>query len=196
MQTNEELLQQAKEGNEDAILELWHQARKIVFSAVKRWGREANGLTKEDLAQESFIGFLNAVKGFDSSSGKQFSTYVMNAVRWRLQTVMGYHSEKTKREPLRDCVSLDTPLLDDEDGGTLLDMLEDPAAAEAFNHADSFGALEPFLSALPEKQQAALFLRYWLEIPLSKEERKLHDTALRTLRHPDRSRKLKELWMA
>ena len=72
MQTNEELLQRAKEGNEDAILELWHQARKIVFSAVKRWGREANGLTKEDLAQEFLLAFRTPLRALTAVQESSF----------------------------------------------------------------------------------------------------------------------------
>lgn len=49
------------------------------------------------------------------------------------------------------------------------------------------------LEELPEDQQSALYRRYWLDLPLDEAERKNHDAALRALRHPSRSKTLRQL---
>ena len=53
--------------------------------------------------------------------------------------------------------------------------------------------VQAILEELPEDQQAALRQRYWLDIPLDEAGRKAHDAALRALRHPSRSKDLRQM---
>lgn len=193
---NEEIAVLAQTGDRDALLTLWAQVRRLAWKFIPRWrtGAAAGGLVDEDLEQIAFMGMLRAVDSFRPDAGWRFSTIFVRAAQNELAAAVG-RTDRQLSDPLRFAVSLDLPASPDADEDlTLRDMLEDPQAEEAFRRAEVFGALEPFLSDLPEDQQAALYRRYWLELPPGEVDRKAHDAALRALRHPSRSRQLREFW--
>lgn len=194
--SNEEIAVLAQTGDRDALLTLWAQVRRLAWKFIPRWrtAAAAGGLVDEDLEQIAFVGLMRAVDSFRPDAGWRFSTIFVRAVQNELAAAVG-RTDRQLSDPLRFSVSLDLPASPDADEDlTLRDMLEDPQAAEAFRRAEVFGALEPFLSDLPADQQAALYRRYWLELPPGEVDRKAHDAALRALRHPSRSRQLREFW--
>ena len=73
---------------------------------------------------------------------------------------------------------------------TLADTLEDPKAEDPFRRAELRAALERALADLSGEQRHALYCRYWLEVPA---DSRAHNAALRALRHPSKSRALREL---
>jgi len=106
----------------------------------------------EDCLSEGLMGFINALKKFDTSKGTRLSTYATQWIRLYVQRFIDTHSstiyvplnktleikktlqskgEEGLTEDMldilknRDLVSLDTPLKTDEDGKTLLDMISD-----------------------------------------------------------------------
>lgn len=91
-------------------------------------------------------------------------------------------------------MSLNAPLTDDEGDMTLADTIPDPAAEAVIEGTALRLTVQGILEELPEDQQAALYRRYWLNLPLDEAGRKAHDAALRTLRHPSMSRRLREVW--
>lgn len=195
--SNEELCALAGGGDRDAMMELWRQVRRLAWKFIPRWrtAAAAGGMVDADLEQVAFIGLLRAVDAFEPGRGLKFSSYFVMSLRAEVFTASGINSERKARDPLRTAVSLDLPASPDADEELILaDMLEDPQAAEAFRRAEVFGALEPFLSDLPADQKDALYRRYWLELPPGETDRKAHDAALRALRHPSRSRQLREFW--
>lgn len=71
----EELIQQAKNGDQDAKEALVSENAGLIWSVAKRFlGR---GTEAEDLYQLGCLGFLKAVDGFDLEFGTQFSTYAV-----------------------------------------------------------------------------------------------------------------------
>lgn len=72
----------------------------------------------------------------------------------------------------------------------LADTLEDPKAEDPFRRAELRAALERALADLSGEQRHALYCRYWLEVPA---DSRAHNAALRALRHPSKSRALREL---
>lgn len=194
--SNEELAGLARAGDEDALLTLWNQVRRLAWRFLRPWTASARlaGLTQEDLSQVAFLALLKAVDAFDPGRGFRFSTYFTQTLRAEVFIAAGLRSEKQARDPLRYAVSLDLPASPDSpEDLTLGDLIVDPQAGEPFRQVEAFGDLEPYLAALPEHQRAALYRRYWLDLPLDALARKAHDNALRTLRHPDQSRKLRRL---
>ena len=194
--SNEELCALAGGGDRDAMMELWWQVRRLAWKFIPRWrtAAAAGGMVDVDLEQVAFIGLLRAVDSFRPDAGWRFSTIFVRAVQNELAAAVG-RTDRQLSDPLRTAVSLDLPASPDAaEELRLADMLEDPQAAEAFRRAEVFGALEPFLSDLPADQQAALYRRYWLELPPGEVDRRSHDAALRALRHPSRSRQLREFW--
>ena len=194
--SNEEIAVLAQTGDKDALLTLWAQVRRLAWKFIPRWraATTAGGLEDADLEQIAFVGLMRAVDSFRPDAEWRFSTIFVRAVQNELAAAVG-RTDRQLSDPLRFAVSLDLPASPDADEELrLADMLEDPQAAEAFRRAEVFGALEPFLSDLPADQQAALYRRYWLELPPGETDRRSHDAALRALRHPSRSRQLREFW--
>ena len=70
-----ELLEEARRGDNEACTRLIEENGGLIWSIVKRYyGR---GVEPEDLYQLGCLGFLKAVRGFDTSYGTQFSTYAV-----------------------------------------------------------------------------------------------------------------------
>lgn len=70
-----ELLQEAQEGSEKATTQLLQENTGLIWSVIRRYyGR---GVESDDLYQLGCLGFLKAVRGFDTSFGTQFSTYAV-----------------------------------------------------------------------------------------------------------------------
>ena len=70
-----ELLVQAQQGDEAAAEEVLRQNSGLIWAVVRRYyGR---GVESEDLYQLGCLGFLKAVRGFDTTYGTQFSTYAV-----------------------------------------------------------------------------------------------------------------------
>lgn len=69
------LLLQAQEGDEAATTKLLQDNTGLIWSVIRRYyGR---GVETDDLYQLGCLGFLKAVRGFDTSYGTQFSTYAV-----------------------------------------------------------------------------------------------------------------------
>ena len=69
------LLEAARKGDNDACERMMEENAGLIWSVVKRYyGR---GTDPEDLYQLGCLGFLKAVRGFDSAYGCQFSTYAV-----------------------------------------------------------------------------------------------------------------------
>ena len=72
---NTELIAAAQQGDQDACDRLVRENTGLIWSIVRRYyGR---GAEPEDLYQLGCMGFLKAIRGFDLSSGTQFSTYAV-----------------------------------------------------------------------------------------------------------------------
>ncbi len=69
------LLEAAKNGDKEAAEKIIVQNSALIWSIVRRFfGR---GVDSDDLYQLGCMGFMKAIKGFDSSFGTQFSTYAV-----------------------------------------------------------------------------------------------------------------------
>lgn len=195
MDSNEKLAVSIQEGNGEALLTLWAQVRRLAWKFMPRWrtAAEAGGLTSEDLEQVIFVSLLRAVEAFDAGRGFRFSSFFTTSLRAEVFAAAGIRSEKRARDPLRAAVSLDVPLTDGEGDMTLADTIPDPEAEAAIEGAALRLTVWDIMSELPKDQQAALYRRYWLNLPLDEAGRKAHDAALRTLRHPSRSKALRQM---
>ena len=194
--TNEELAVQAQNGGRDALLTLWNQVRRLAWMFMGRWqwAAERAGMEAADCEQVGFLALMKAVSYFNENSDVHFSTYFSRCVQNELATAAGTRTDRQQKEPLKHAASLDAPASPDApEDLTLGERIPDPSAEAAFDHAEASGALEPFLESLPTDQQAAFYRRYWLDLPLDRAERKAHDAALKTLRHPRNSRQMRKL---
>lgn len=191
--TNEELVVAIQSGQRERWVELWRQMQGLAWKCIRRWSwaKEKTGVENEDLLQASMIALLAAADSYDAARGAQFSTWFVTAMRREFTLAAGLRTEKQSQDQLRDAMSLNHTLNDDEgDPLTLADTLEDPEAEEPFRLVELRVSLRKALAELPADQRRALYRRYWMEIPA---DPRAHDAALRALRHPSRLRALRGL---
>ena len=183
--SNEELVALIQAGDRDRIVELWHQVQRMVYKQAARWAG-LGGTTIEDMTQAGFIAVLRAVDTYDPTKAK-FSTYLFQRLRAELSAATGYSSKTSWFDPLQNAVSLDAPLEDSEDA-TLADFIPDPAAAAEMDGMEVRIGVAAILAELPEEQQRAVRGKYWHDLTVDK---KTLNAAMKRLRHPDCSRRLK-----
>lgn len=73
-----ELVEKAKEGDKDAKGKLLAENSHLIKSVIKRF--KDKGVEYDDLYQIGCMGFLKAIKNFDTSFNVKFSTYVVPMV--------------------------------------------------------------------------------------------------------------------
>lgn len=191
MDSNEKLAVSIQAGDRGKLLELWAGVERYAWKKAAAWPRA--GLEVEDLMQSAFLALLEAVSSFSPDKGAQFLTWYTFRLKTAFAEATGWRTERQRRDPLRAAVSLDAPLTDDEGDMTLADTIPDPAAEAVIEESALRLTVQGILEELPEDQQAALYRRYWMNLPLDEAGRKAHDAALRALRHPSRSKALRHL---
>lgn len=205
--TNEELVARIRAGERDRILELWAQVERLVRKCAQRWDRAfegRNGATIEDYAQAGFIGFLRAIDYYQAERGAKFSTILCECIKTPFADTAGARTVRQSKEPLREPISLDAPATTDEDSEPLGNFIEDPQGESAFLEVEDqqlHDALEAALATLSPEELKVIRLRYWHDFTLDQiaaelggsqgYAKKVHDSALRKLRHPSRSRELR-----
>jgi len=129
--TNEELVVNIQRGNTDLLPELWDQVRLLICRSANRFfnqNRErcdAAGATVDDLTQEGFFAFMDAVRYYDPAKDYKFCTYLSLPLKKHFATASGGR-ENNRREPLNISTSLDSPISDDDGGIALVDTIADP----------------------------------------------------------------------
>lgn len=85
-----DLSRKAKKGNQRARQKLVESNYRLAISMAKKYHR--NGISFDDMLQESVIGLLKAVDKFDPDLGYKFSTY---ACWWIKQSVLQFINESS-----------------------------------------------------------------------------------------------------
>lgn len=110
-------------------MELWEQTRRFIAKkALNRYfiveWKEHSGLELDDLIQSGFLALHAAVQDYDPAKGRFLGLLSLH-LKSTFAEACGIRT--AKRDPLNNSISLDTPLGDDPDGDTLLDLQADPA---------------------------------------------------------------------
>ena len=169
-----ELAIQAKSGDMHAKEQLWEQVKRLVFQKLRyyftRYARYFlnSGITWEDLEQEGYLAFLLALKAFDADKGWAFTTWLTFPLQNRMNELLCVRSGKIKHMPLNGYISLDANQDQENNEYCLLDILEDPEAAEVFDHLENkminaqlHQVLEDCLNHLEKRQERVIRGRYY-----------------------------------
>lgn len=139
--SNEELAERIQKGDKKAIPLLWDQVKQLCHWLAYRFGssnyKRCNqyGITIEDLEQESFFAFLQALKAYSPKSGYTFTTFLKYPMKTSFNNMLGFRTQKGYKDPLSNSVSLSAPTADDE-SIELSDAIPDEQAEEAFQSAE------------------------------------------------------------
>ena len=194
--SNEELAVLIQGGEQDKLVELWQQVRRMVLKEAHRWtAYRSNGVELEDLEQAGFIALMRAVDSFDPTAGARFSAWYYPIVKDEFRWTAGRRTEKQRRDPLQSAASLDVPMGEGEDSATLGELVPDPGAEAAMLDVDRredlcrlHAALEAAIVTLPPELQAAIRGRYYRGEVVNANA---HNKALRLLRAPKCSQVLR-----
>lgn len=126
--TDEQIISQIKEGDEQALSFLLDRYKDLVNSKVGKYF--IIGAEREDIIQEGMIGLFKAIKNFDSNKQNTFKTFANLCVERQLITAIK-SSNRQKHMPLNSYLSLNTSAYDEEDNTELMDVfnnntVEDP----------------------------------------------------------------------
>ena len=184
--TNAALAALAAAGNSFALGQLWEVNKGFLHRLFWQWYSKNKavadnaGLTLEDFDQEAFFAVQAAAKAYTPEKGA-FTTLLYYYVQSQInKAVCGEHRRNITTEdghvvavsanPLNECSSLDAHLDEtDEGSSTRGEIIEDPAATQAFQTAEDdlyteelHNALEEALSHLAAKQ-ADVVRRHYFE---------------------------------
>lgn len=168
--TNEEMAVEIKAGRM-GYGELWAGVQRFVRqqAAIFFYRCEGRclhcGVELEDLMQCGFLALCDAVEAFDPARGYKLLAWIKYPLKCRFYEACNLRT--TRRDPLNECTSLDTPL-DDETDDTIGDTVPDEHAACEFTSAEDrlfndqlHNALETSMHDLSERQSDVLRRRYY-----------------------------------
>lgn len=174
--TNAALAALAAAGNSFALGQLWEINQGFLHRLFWQWysknktTADAHGLTLEDFDQEAFFAVQAAAQAYDPEKGRfltLLSYYVQNQInkvvcgeRGRYISTEDGRQVRISANPLDDCTSFDVPLDAGDDGsGTRGDLIEDPAASQAFQKSEDEIYTEELHTALEEAMAQNLTVR-------------------------------------
>lgn len=139
--SDEELVARVADGNEAALLELYHRYARAVYSLACYIVRDQ--ATGEDITQEVFMTLWQKAYLFEPTRGR-FSTWLLNVTRHRAIDLL-----RQRRRRIQPALSLDaSPEAQESTAG--------PSSAE-----DVQRELHLLLRALPDNQRQAIELSYF-----------------------------------
>lgn len=162
-------------------------AARILY-AGKRAGTEM-----DDFMQAAFLAMLDAAEYFDVSVDGSFITVYKWFLLRYFRKLTGLISNSNRVNPTIVAVSLDAPV-GEEGEATLGELIEDENAEKPADTAESRllrKAIMEAVETLPPEQQEAIIRHFFYDVPLDALDKKQYDKALRALRKPAISIKLK-----
>lgn len=156
--TNEEMAIQIQLGHNEYYSKLWDSVHRLMYKILHSKTNAIplpNYISREDLEQEMYFAFCNAIQAYDDTKPYKFTSYleyqIMNAVRSALPS-----------KPLKEYSYNQTAGEDEET--ELIDFIPDSTAAERTQDielTDIQMQTRQAVSELPERERQAITLYYF-----------------------------------
>ena len=210
--SNEEMAVQICMGETELIGPLWNSVERFVRRQAIRVARELGGqygVDAEDLYQCGYFAMLAALETFSGECS--FIGWLAFYLKTAFAEATGYRTQRDRNDPMRNAVSLSTPIGSDGEEGTLEDVIEDPGGVAILESVEERlwrhqlrEALTSVLGELPKDQSAVLKQRYFSNRTISAtsealgidpaEVRKLEAHGLKALRHYKLAKKIRPFY--
>lgn len=126
---DEDLIQNIKSGDNDALNYLINKYKEVVNMKVSRYF--IVGAEREDIMQEGLIGLYKAIRNYDDDKQNSFKSFANLCIERQLITAIK-SSNRQKHMPLNSYLSLNMSAYDEEDDNTSIyevfdaNLVEDP----------------------------------------------------------------------
>lgn len=159
-QTDEELVEEVREGNTDALEYLIHKYRNFVRAKARSYF--LIGADREDIVQEGMIGLYKSIRDFRGDKLSSFKAFAELCITRQIITAIKT-ATRQKHIPLNSYVSLDKPIYDEDSDRTLLDVIctvrvSDPE--ELVIHQEEFDDIEGKMSELLSDLERKVLMLY------------------------------------
>lgn len=137
--TIDEMAKEIKTGNETMVLELWEKTQRFIFYYLTRLENHnprnkarmiQMGITHEDVQQEAFIIYMEAIEKYDTAGTYSFLSLLKYRTMNRFFNLIGMRTASQRNDPFTKAERLEKPLpgLDNE-ALTVGDSIEDETAS-------------------------------------------------------------------
>ena len=171
MASNEELAAAIRAGERELLPRLWNQVERFVARQAARVmtlsGGFGGGVEFDDLYQSGYLALVAAVETYDTAQGKPFIGWLAFALKNAFAEAGGVRSVRQANDPIHRAASLDAPVGEDDDGGSLVDFIPaadaapEDLAVEALYVRQLHDALEKAMDDLNPRQRDILRQRYY-----------------------------------
>ncbi len=161
MTTDEELVKQIKNGNENAEAELFDRYKDLVVKIARGYFLVGGDL--EDLIQEGMIGLYKAIKNFSPNKDASFKTFAVICIKHQIQNAIRL-ANTNKNKPLSTAVSFQSF---DSSAAEALDLLPvelvfDVTPAESVIDKENFETVKALIKSSLSPQEMKV-LRLYLQ---------------------------------
>ena len=182
--TNEELADLIKAGADELIPALWEQVDKFFYLMARKWFNYSPeactraGVELQDLEQEAYFAFLDAMEAWKPDSGYNFLAYANFPIRNRFNAMIGRRTVAQKNNILNSCKSLHQPV--GEEDIEIMDLIEDESAEQEFlslearlDHERLHNVLEKCLDTIKPIEADAVRMRFYEGLTLDETGKRL-----------------------
>lgn len=138
--TNETMAILIQDGDKSLYGALWGRIYRLICKlcnnvCIKHSGRmERLGLEYDDLIQESYFAFLDAVRGYQPDSGYKFTVYLKYPFMTHINELLQFRTTKQRGNAGMFTIPLQTEI--DDTGHTIAELIPDPKAEEVLYSID------------------------------------------------------------
>lgn len=167
-----ELAIRVKAGEKELLLALWDTLVDLVKWKAQRvitaLGDAGRIVEFDDLVNSGYLALNAAVESYDSEKNPAFTPWFLLHLKSAFAEATGYRTRQGRHDPLRNAVSLSTPIGEADDGAELGDLVADPAAEKSVERVENSvwqeqlqEAISAAMAELPADEAETLRFRYW-----------------------------------